>query len=87
MTVGKGRPESGIPNPALPQGKMMDSIRSRGRPAKLGNHRLFPFRLPADLHKELRHFAIDQERSLNEILVEVVRDWWRTGPDKGTVKR
>jgi hypothetical protein len=50
----------------------------RGRPPRNGEHQAFTFRLPAALHRELRHFALDQGRPLNEILLEAIEGWWTT---------
>jgi predicted HicB family RNase H-like nuclease len=55
----------------------MAQPRRLGRPPKLGDHRQFPLRLPAKLHRELRHYALDAGKSLNDILVEVISTWWR----------
>lgn len=49
---------------------------SRGRPEKLGDHQLFSLRLPVDLHRSLRHYALDEGRSLNDVLVDVIGGWW-----------
>lgn len=54
----------------------MPTGRGRGRPRKLEDHVLFSLRLPSDLHTELRKFAFDEKRSLNDILGEVVEKWW-----------
>lgn len=48
----------------------------RGRPPKLGDHQAYPLRMPVDLHKELRHYALDEGRSMNDVLVEVIKVWW-----------
>ncbi len=47
-----------------------------GRPKKLVDHQLFSLRLPSALHGELRHFALDEKRSLNDILVATIQEWW-----------
>lgn len=60
------------------------SKRPRGRPAKLGDHHLFSLRLPAHLHRELRHAAIDEECSLNDLLVRVIQEW---ADDDPTIRR
>jgi hypothetical protein len=38
---------------------------------------LFSLRLPANLHRDLRHHAVDVARPLNEILIEVIEAWWK----------
>lgn len=47
-----------------------------GRPRKLFDHQLFSLRLPSGIHRDLRAYALDQNRSLNDILVEVIEAWW-----------
>ena len=50
----------------------------RGRPPRQreGAHQAFTLRMPAELHRDLRHFALDEGRSLNEILLDAVESWW-----------
>jgi predicted HicB family RNase H-like nuclease len=57
--------------------KTEDLPKRRGRPRKTAEHQLFSLRLPPDLHNRLRHHALDERRSLNDILVEVIEEWWR----------
>lgn len=54
--------------------------RRRGRPRKLTDHQTFPLRLPRELHRQLRHHAIDAGSSLNDILVDVIERWWNNMP-------
>jgi predicted HicB family RNase H-like nuclease len=54
----------------------MTEKKKGGRPPKLLEHRLFSLRLPAGMHRELRVFALMEGRSLNDILVGVIGDWW-----------
>ncbi len=56
----------------------------RGRPPKLGDHKVYPLRLPATLHLELRHFAIDEACSLNDVLVGVIQGWWKSEQRKAS---
>ena len=46
-----------------------------GRPSKPSRQPFF-LRLDPALHKALRHYALDQGRPLNDILVEVINAWW-----------
>lgn len=51
--------------------------RGRGRPRKVeGEAKPFLLRLPEELHLELRHHALDEGRSLQDVLVEVIQEWW-----------
>lgn len=58
--------------------------RGPGRPKKLGDHTSFTLRIPSVLHKELMHFAIDDGRSLNDILLDVIGKWWSKSPTPGS---
>jgi predicted HicB family RNase H-like nuclease len=51
--------------------------KKRGRPPKLVDPETFPLRLPADLKLQLQHYALDQRRSLNEILIEWIQSHWK----------
>jgi hypothetical protein len=62
--------------------------RPRGRPSKLGDVQPFPLRLPVDLHKQLKHYVVDHEgRSLNDIIVEAVQQWWSQVPERDRYAR
>lgn len=52
---------------------------TRGRPRKLVDPRIFPLRLPSQLKRELQHFALDEGRSLNDILVGWIVERWKGG--------
>ncbi len=55
----------------------MAQPRPRGRPKKLpDDYKQFPLRLPPDLHRQLRIHALDTGKSLNDILLEVIAEWW-----------
>jgi hypothetical protein len=54
----------------------MAKNRGPGRPRKLADHVLFSLRLRSDLHTDLRKYALDEKRSLNDILGEIVEKWW-----------
>jgi predicted HicB family RNase H-like nuclease len=51
--------------------------RSRGRPIKVENAKAFLLRLPANLHDGLLKIAKTQSRSLNDILLEVIEEWYK----------
>lgn len=53
------------------------SEKKRGRPPKLVDPETFPLRLPADLKLQLQHYALDQRRSLNDVLVEWILSRWK----------
>jgi hypothetical protein len=55
-----------------------------GRPAKLTDHRPFTLRLPTDLHRQLRHLTVDQGVSLNDLLVQIIVEWWAKQPQRAT---
>jgi hypothetical protein len=56
----------------------------RGRPEKLGDHQSYTLRLPVDLHRQLRHFAVDKGVSMNDILVQVIEGWWKDRPERAS---
>ena len=53
----------------------------KGRPPKLGDHQLFSLRLPTDLHRALKTYAFVSGKSFNDVLVEVLKDWWARQPE------
>lgn len=65
----------------------MKESRPRGRPRKLPEHQAFSLRLPVELHQELRHYAVDARRSLNDILVDAITQWWAAQPERENVRR
>jgi hypothetical protein len=47
----------------------------------------FVLRLPENLHRALRHVAIDRGTSLNALINDVVAEWWSHQPERaGSVK-
>ena len=58
----------------------MKPKRGRGRPRKLGEIKPFVVRLPADLHRRLRATAKQDGKSLNDLMVDVLREWWTMRP-------
>ena len=59
----------------------MPADRKKGR-TREGEFQVFTLRLPADLHRQLRHYALDQEVSLNELVARVLDEWWQTQPER-----
>ncbi|WP_425607507.1 toxin-antitoxin system HicB family antitoxin [Roseisolibacter agri] len=53
----------------------MTEKRPRGRPPKLGDHHRFVLRLPDPLHKRLLDAARQSNRSLNDLILEVLSGW------------
>lgn len=53
-----------------------------GRPRKLDGFQSFTFRMPPQLHAELRHAAFDRRMSVNDLLLELVDRSWRTDPTR-----
>jgi predicted HicB family RNase H-like nuclease len=47
----------------------------------------FVLRLPADLHRSLRHVAIDRGTSLNKLIADVLEQWWAKQPEHGTYSK
>jgi predicted HicB family RNase H-like nuclease len=39
-------------------------------------------RIPRDLHRSLKHAAVDRNISVNEMLSQALRDWWKTQPER-----
>jgi hypothetical protein len=62
----------------------MPDAKKMGRPPKLGDHRTFTLRMPTDLHRQLRHVALDRGVSMNDLLVEVIQGWWAEQPERPT---
>jgi hypothetical protein len=56
--------------------------RRRGRPRKLGEHRAVSCRIPSDLYVALRHFAVEQDASLNDVVVMALREFWSRRPER-----
>jgi hypothetical protein len=60
-------------------GKRSTMLRKkRGRPAKDPTRKVFPVRLAADLKRELKHYAVDQDKDLNDILVGWIEAAWKS---------
>lgn len=59
----------------------------RGRPTKLGEAQVFALRLPVDLHKGLKMLSVVTGKSMNDLVVEVLRDWWAEQPQRRELAR
>ncbi|MCB9652887.1 MAG: Arc family DNA-binding protein [Deltaproteobacteria bacterium] len=55
--------------------------------AAVSNVKPFVLRMPVELHRMLRTFAASRGRSMNEVLVEVLEEWWRRNPDRRAFER
>ena len=60
---------------------MSEAKRPRGRPPKLGEYQAFTLRLPPELHEELLETAHARGISLNDLLLEISKEWLKK--DKG----
>jgi hypothetical protein len=56
--------------------------RGPGRPAKLGPHQAVSCRLPVPLFKALKHLAVDQAQSLNDVVIEALTEFWKHHPER-----
>lgn len=65
---------------------MVKSSKKRGRPPVLGDHQVFTLRLPTELHRELRLLATVQGESLNDLLVRMIREWWKKHPERKSIQ-
>lgn len=52
--------------------------RTKGEDAEGADRKAFILRLDSRFHNELRHYALDQHKPLNAIVVEVLETWWKT---------
>ncbi len=58
----------------------MSALRKPGRPRKMAESRLFPLRLPPELHGALKVYAAARAVSLNDLLLEMIADAWARTP-------
>ena len=63
------------------------SKRPPGRPNKLGDHQPYLVRLPTVLHRQIKLYAVSKGLSLNDLLVEVIGDWWGEQPERAGIAR
>jgi len=63
------------------------SKRPPGRPPKLGNHQPYLVRLPTELHRQIKLYAVSKGLSLNDLLVRVIADWWTRQPERAGIAR
>lgn len=59
----------------------------RGRPPKLGETQAITLRLPVELHRAMRHYTIEARKSMNELITEVLQDWWSSQPGRVAYER
>jgi predicted HicB family RNase H-like nuclease len=65
----------------------MTEKRRRGRPEKPGRDRALSVRLPESLHKALRHLAVDNDKSLNDVVVWALEEWWSSRPERAAYSK
>jgi predicted HicB family RNase H-like nuclease len=39
-------------------------------------------RVPKELHRALKHAAVDRETSLNELVLNALDEWWQVQPER-----
>jgi predicted HicB family RNase H-like nuclease len=39
-------------------------------------------RIPRELHRGLKHAAVDRNRSLNALVLSALEEWWQAQPDR-----
>ncbi|MEL6546307.1 MAG: toxin-antitoxin system HicB family antitoxin [Myxococcota bacterium] len=61
--------------------------KKRGRPKTIEDQKPFVLRLPPDLHRMLRTYAANQGTSMNQIVVEVLQQWWAKNPERRAFER
>lgn len=44
--------------------------------------RAFSVRLPDHLHQQLKAYSIQKSTSLNELIVDVLTEWWERQPEQ-----
>lgn len=47
----------------------------------------FVLRLDADLHSQLRMYAVAHKTSLNSLLADLVEKWWERNPERAEFAR
>ncbi|HKY38382.1 MAG TPA: toxin-antitoxin system HicB family antitoxin [Polyangiaceae bacterium] len=60
----------------------MATKKSPGRPRKHPETQSFSIRLPKDLHRQLRLYAVHQGQSLNDLIIGVLQGWWDDHPER-----
>lgn len=51
----------------------------KGRPATLGDHRVYSMRVPPDLHRALKVYSAQHGPSMNALIVHALLEWWNDG--------
>lgn len=65
----------------------MATRKSAGRPRKRDETQAYVLRLPKELHRQLRLYAVHQGKSLNDVLVEALTHWWSDHPERAKFMR
>jgi predicted HicB family RNase H-like nuclease len=47
-----------------------------------GDSQYFSLRMPTDLHRQLKFFALSRDSTLNDLIIEVLAEWWGKNPEK-----
>jgi predicted HicB family RNase H-like nuclease len=58
-----------------------------GRPPKRAETQPFTLRFSKELHRQLRLYAVHNGKSLNDVLVEAVEQWWAQQPERAKFVR
>jgi hypothetical protein len=63
--------------------------RKVGRPQKFGQRPyVLGLRLPAELHRQLRHYVVDHPPgTINDLVVAVLAEWWESQPERTAYDR
>jgi hypothetical protein len=56
--------------------------RGPGRPRKLGEHKALSCRIPLPLYAALRHLALAQGKTFNDLVVATLTDLWEKQPPR-----
>jgi predicted HicB family RNase H-like nuclease len=72
---------------AIVNKKAKPSKRPPGRPLKLGRHQPYLVRLPPELHRQIKLYSVSKGLSLNDLLIDIIRDWWSRQPERAGIAR
>lgn len=39
-------------------------------------------RVPQELHRALKHVAVDRDTSVNDVVTQALQEWWRAQPER-----
>ncbi len=59
----------------------------RGRPKTQPDAKPFVLRLPPDLHRMLRTYAASHGTSMNQVVLDVLEEWWSDHPERRAFER